>query len=103
MPYQTTWVAAKKDPNRKCYAILPDGYEVASGLFACYQLASKDGTRCAIPENALHFCEKCGWVEGYPNQYKVNTLDSAHLSGQRGEDYHCARCGNHIGFSGVMS
>jgi hypothetical protein len=54
----------------------------------------------------LHWyeCRHCnGWIEGYANQYSVNTLDSSRLAGRRGTEWYCRRCGEQIAFLGMMS
>lgn len=54
--------------------------------------------------NFLHHCERCGgWIDGVPHDFPVNTLEPRRLSGRRGTEFHCRRCGSQIGFSGVMS
>lgn len=49
-------------------------------------------------------CRHCnGWIEGYANQFDVNTLDSSRLAGRRGTEWYCRRCGEQIAFIGLMS
>lgn len=105
MPYIQQWIEPKKNPKLKVYPNLPPDYqEVRGGLTQGCRLANIGGKFFALPEHTLHFCETCGgWVEGACNEYAVNNLDGRHLSGRRGTDYHCARCGGNLGFIGMMS
>ena len=51
------------------------------------------------------FCHHCGgWIEGEPHENEVNTMSPSHpLSGRRGWEFYCLRCGGEIGFSGMVS
>lgn len=49
-------------------------------------------------------CYHCkGFIEGHPNNYSVNTMNSHRLSGRNGRETHCIRCGEQIAFVGMMS
>lgn len=52
----------------------------------------------------FYFCRRCkGWIEGQANTYQVNTLAPHQLAGRSGTEYYCIRCGDEIGFMGMMS
>ncbi len=102
MPYKIAWVEPDKNLNLKVYPYLPDGYvERKELLFQQYRYAT---LRVDSTLESVHYCPECnGWVEGDCNKYEVNTLDGRRLSGRRGTDFHCARCGYKLGFFGMMS
>ena len=107
MPYIQEWVEPKKSLKLKVHIELPSGYlevDKNSSISRQYRMASIGGEPFAIPDKSLHFCDKCnGWINGWPNDYEINTLDGRRLAGRRGTEYHCARCGHKIGFFGMMS
>lgn len=115
MPYKLTWIEPKKNPKLKSFEKLPEGYEESK-----FSLGYKKATKKMDVENIkalkdepfeYHFCdgwnrfakeqEGCGWVEGLPSSYKMNTIQP--LAGRQGEVYHCAKCGVEVGFSGAIS
>lgn len=114
MPFKMKYVEPSKNPKLESWEELPKGYKESSIRLAGYRIASKV---CeveileAIREMPfmLYYCKGnvlqdlpgCGWVEGTPNDYKINTL--APLAGRRGTEYYCAKCGAKIGFIGVIS
>ena len=55
-------------------------------------------------EHYAYYCGNCkGWIMGEPNDYYINNLAPEHLAGRRGHDYYCRRCGENVGFSGIVS
>lgn len=49
-----------------------------------------------------HFCPRCdGWVEGYPVERRINTLEL--LSGRQGKAEYCARCNYELAFRGAVA
>lgn len=100
MPYIQKWEWAEpdKDESLEVYKDLPDGYqEKSQRVLRPYRHAERDWEE-------MYYCDGCeGWILDWPNEYPCNTLNTSHLSGKQGRDYHCRRCGRHLGFSGVMS
>jgi len=100
MPYRQSWFDAPKNMSLTVHKELPDGIPEQKLSF---------GTREAWGTvngefKTFHFCRYCGgWIEGHANQYEVNTLNASQLSGRQGTEYHCQRCGERIGFMGMVS
>jgi hypothetical protein len=93
------WVKGDAEPG---LAVLPEPPEdcripgIGSGF------GGPDEVRSADFKRHFHRCHWCeGWIEGRANQSGVNTLGP--LSGRRGTEYNCRRCGREIGFAGMMS
>lgn len=102
MPYRQEYFEAPKNLSLPVHKELPDGVEEGRLSFI-HNLKEASGY---IDGHYVwfHFCKRCGgWIEGQPNGYEVNTLSSHQLSGRRGTEYHCCRCGEQIAFSGIMS
>lgn len=52
----------------------------------------------------LYRCPRCnGWIEGLPDRHNVNNWAPHALAGRMGTVEDCARCGEELFFSGVMS
>lgn len=102
MPYRHQWFDAPKDTSLSVLKSLPSDVseDRLNDLFNLKQAAGYvDGQY-----KTFHFCPHCGgWIEGHANQYEVNTLNSGHLAGRRGTEFFCCRCGERIGFFGMMS
>ena len=113
MPYIQTWADPDKNPKLESHSELPVGYEEMENNWG-YKKAIKKMDQDTL--NTLkgkpfeyHYCKgdvlqdlpSCGWVEGLPNEYDVNTLGP--LSGRQGTEYYCAKCGASIGFTGCYS
>lgn len=103
MPYEQRWVPAPTDMSIKVIAgnatSPPDGTTLEDNTFgmAPYPRAVKK-----TPFVKFYHCRQCeGWIEGYPSEFRVNTLGV--LSGRQGVDFHCRRCGDNIGFEGRRS
>lgn len=116
MPYKQIWFDA---PHDMSISVIPGdkdtppaGYVLNGGLYGCPQ-AIRDIAALIqlvqagrkIPEDqpvTLYYCYHCrGWIAGVPGQYHEDNIGL--LSGRRGEVFHCRRCGNEIGFFGMMS
>lgn len=55
-----------------------------------------------VAGKSYHWCDRCnGWIEGEAQEYEVNSLRP--LSGRRGKEYNCRRCGEEIVFVGAVS
>lgn len=94
MPYETRWVPAPSDLS------LPVLTEPPEGATDWPSLGGPKEVR--LGHRHFYHCRDCGgWIEGHPNEYRVDTL--APLSGRRGTEYFCLRFGQEIGFSGLMS
>lgn len=105
MPMRWIYEDAPQDMSLTVHKELPAGVSEHQQIFANHREAS--GTEMVDGEvtfHKFHHCPKCdGWIEGWPNQYNVNTLEPSHLAGRQGREYHCRRCGYEIGFIGRMS
>lgn len=100
MPYRTVYEPASKDPSIEVVQELPEGIEEKRNL-GNYRMARGSGDRYF---EEYTYCRHCGgWVKSHANMYSVNTTNSHSLSGRNGQDFHCARCGERIGFMGMMS
>jgi hypothetical protein len=102
MPYRNQWFDAPKDTSLIVHKELPEGVEV-DRLSFIHNLREASGYVNGR-YTFFTFCKRCGgWIEGHANEYEVNTLNSSRLSGRRGTEYHCCRCGEQIAFMGMMS
>lgn len=102
MPYRNQWFDAPKDMSLTVHKELPEGVHEDSLRFL-HNLKEASGYT-GLYYVTFHFCKHCGgWIEGHANEYEVNTLNSSRLSGRRGTEYHCCRCGEQIAFMGMMS
>ena len=102
MPYRRTWFDAPKDMSLKVYKELPEG-AVEGNLSFMHNLKEASGYVNG-QYMFFHFCRHCGgWIEGHANSFEVNTLNSRQLSGRRGTEFYCCRCGERLAFSGIMS
>lgn len=100
MPYRQVYEPAPKNMSLKVIEQLPEGYEEDRLFsFAGVKVYRKSGSY-----DYLTKCHRCkGFIEGLPNEFQVNTLDTRHLAGRQGTEYYCQRCGSEIGFIGMMS
>lgn len=97
MPYETQYVPAPRDLT---LPVLPQPPVEAVIHRAADWNAPYDTARA--PSRWFYKCRHCdGWIEGHAGSYRENTL--APLSGRSGTAYHCIRCGEEIGFSGMVS
>lgn len=95
MPWESHWVPAPKNLALPVLVELPEGVEEYPAFGDVVRRASGIGRR-------FYLCKRCkGWIEGDPTQSRVDTL--APLSGRRGVETYCIRCGEEIAFSGLMS
>ena len=54
------------------------------------------------PFKQAYYCENCNaWVVSTPRMRMVDTIGV--LSGRKGYEFYCCRCGHEIGFSGYVS
>lgn len=101
MPYYMHYEPPPTNMGMKVHKELPVGVRERERLLS--HLREADG----IVNDAwleFHFCPDCdGWIEGHAQEFKVNTLDGGRLSGRRGTEYFCRRCGYQIAFMGIMS
>lgn len=100
----------KLEPDLQCFAELPEGYTISKlGLFYSKAVKVVD-----LPEikhlpfsmfecrgDTIQSLPGCGWVAADPIEEPINTIRP--LSGRRGTDYICPRCGAKIAFSGCYS
>lgn len=101
MPYRQVYEPASQDMSIEVVQELPEGITERRHSYSGIREARGDGDRYF---EAYTYCRHCdGWVKSSPNMYNVNTLDTRSLSGRSGQDFHCARCGEKIGFMGMMS
>lgn len=102
MPYSLHYEPAPSDMSLPVLKELPDGVTEESFTLGVVREASGKPTEEGWPH--YHFCPHCnGWIEGYPNEFPVNTFAPQHLAGRKGTEYFCRRCGHEIGFLGLMS
>lgn len=103
MPYRQVYEPAPKDMN---LPVIKEGELPAGVEEKRWTLSSLREAAGMVGDEYLvfHFCHWCkGWIPGHANEYRVNTLDSSRLAGRQGQEYYCKRCGQEIGFSGLMS
>lgn len=96
MPYESRWVDPPTDPTLPVLAEPPEGCVPGIGFGGPKEVRT--------PDHRRHFyeCRHCkGWIEGHPHESRVNNLGP--LSGRRGTEFHCVRCGHEVGFTGMMS
>lgn len=104
MPWKQVYEPAPKDMSLKVWREneLPDGTIIETeDLFRNFRAAN-----LWLDDQLQHWyeCRHCGgFIEGHYNQYEVNTLNSYRLSGRKGIEYYCRRCGEQIAFNGWMS
>lgn len=102
MPYRNQWFDAPKDMSLTVHKELPEGVE--EGRFAFVRNMREASGMSGDKYLFFYFCKRCGgWIEGHANEYSVNTLNPSQLSGRRGTEYFCCRCGEQIAFNGMMS
>lgn len=102
MPYRMVYEEPPKDPSLPVITELPEGYKEPELRWAGYREARHEARPYGM--KVYYHCPHCkGWLEGHPNGYGVNTLDTSRLAGRRGTEYFCKRCGWEVGFSGIMS
>lgn len=101
MPYKLVHFDAPKDMTLPVFSSLPEGFVEERDVLLTVNRIAQNGM---FPRSFMYHCHWCdGWIQGEPNEFKVNTLESEHLAGRRGIEYYCCRCGREIGFSGMMS
>jgi len=102
MPYRQSWFDAPKNMSLTVHKELPIGIHESNGGWI-NNLREAAGYNLD-EHKTFHFCSHCGgWIEGHANEYSVNTLNSSQLSGRKGIEYFCCRCGEQIAFNGMMS
>lgn len=102
MPYRNQWSDAPKDMSLPVLKELPEG--VAEGRLAFIHNLKEASGYVDGHYVFYTFCKRCGgWIEGHANSFSVNTLNSSQLSGRKGTEYFCCRCGEQIAFMGMMS
>lgn len=94
MPY--VWVPEKRRIALAVYPELPSGYVEVRFPFSVYREARTSDWEY------MYFCSRCqGWLKGHPHTHEENTL--APLSGRSGWVWECQRCGEELGFEGIIS
>lgn len=101
MPFISTWIPA---PSDESIPVVQGDEKTPPGGFC-----SDDIHVGGVPEVVSHgpflrmyhcrFCE--GWIDGEPTEFRINTLGV--LSGRRGSEFYCRRCGQELAFFGMMS
>lgn len=100
MPYRQQYVPAPRNMKLTVYKELPKPFvEEEKDWLRGYRTARDSDY------HMMYFCDhECkGWIEGHPNQYRVNTLEPTRLAGREGYEYYCLRCDEEIAFFGMMS
>jgi hypothetical protein len=95
VPYKQVWFDPPSDSSIPVLAELPEGVrEFMPGMV--------DPPEASGNRQRYYKCRYCkGWIPGIPRDYQVNTL--APLSGRKGVETYCIRCGKEISFCGMMS
>lgn len=100
MPWETVWRPPRVDDTLAVWPgdhhHPPDGY-ILDGLVIGPLTAHRSS-----PYGCVYLCCQCGgWIEGHADEYQVNDLGP--LSGRRGTEFYCRRCGAEVGFFGMMA
>lgn len=105
MPWQQHWVEAQKNLNLPVFKELPLGLVREKSDFLYPFERAGQPTQGGYIRCTHYYCDRdCkGWIEGFPNEYEVNTLAPYQLAGRQGTEWYCIRCGEQIGFLGVVS
>jgi hypothetical protein len=104
MPWKLHFEEAPKNLNLTVYKELPLGLVIKSDWLRSFKIAGKPTPGGWVSETHCYCNRDCqGWIEGIPNEYKVNTLAPHQLAGRQGTEYYCLRCGEQIAFFGVVS
>lgn len=98
MPYELRWVDPPTNPH---LPVLADA-DLPDGLVPGLSLGGPEERRTPDRKQTFYRCRNCkGWIEGRAHESCVNAL--APLSGRRGTEFHCIRCGHEVAFTGMMS
>jgi len=109
MPWKHVFEPNPSDNSLNVLKTLPDGFEETSG-WGGFKTASRrmedllEQKKQGVPldHRMFYTCQFCkGWIEGRPYEYQENTIGP--LCGRKGYVSSCIRCGNEIGFSGMVS
>lgn len=100
-PYNYHWQPPEKHLSLKVHKKLPKGFTQEMSF----------GNDVKEARNAkyehMYFCphRECnGWIDGLPTEHEVHTMSQHHpLSGRDGTEYYCHRCGQEIGFIGMVA
>ena len=102
MSWQYTFVPNPSDENIPVLENPPAGFEISNdrnyktARIPFDQMMESNDTR------DFYYCLHCnGWIEGIPFEHHED--DIGPLCGRRGIVSSCIRCGNEIGFSGMVS
>jgi hypothetical protein len=106
MPYREVWYPAPTNESLPVLSELPTGYEEDRWRMGARQATARFGLdghpHFEAKPRAYHYCHRCGgWVPGEPYTSEVSNLGP--LSGRKGTEYYCRRCGKEIGFVGMVS
>jgi hypothetical protein len=106
MPYHTIWTP---NPHDKSLPVLKDEdlpagvYDLGLTGFFGGHTREKHGTIDGEYVR-FHYCPHCGgWIPGDYYTYQVNNLNTRALAGRSDECSACRRCGEEVGFTGLMS
>lgn len=104
MPYKLVWEPAPENKDIPVLETLPEGLNEKPcwGNYKMAETPLEEVISKKIPWIYYYHCHWCkGWIKGRPNEYREDTIGP--LSGRRGTAFYCIRCGNEIGFSGMVS
>lgn len=111
MPWKQVWEPNPSDDNIPLLKELPPEFKQGDFSWGGVKTASipvdvlirehQEGKK--IPKiTSYYYCDDCkGWIAGYPYEYRED--DIGPLCGRRGTVFSCIRCGNEIGFNGMVS
>lgn len=95
------WDGTLKKPSLVVHADLPEGVVEQPSILR--QTREARGWVNGECKNFYH-CPNCnGWIEGFPNSYRVNNHAPWALAGRMGSVDDCERCGYELDFLGIMS
>lgn len=109
MPWQHVFVPNPSDDKLPVLKKVPKDYEVTGADWSFQRarlpfdkLLEKYKANKNFKERRFYSCRYCkGWIEGEPYEYHED--DIGPLCGRRGDVFSCIRCGNEIGFCGMVS
>jgi len=108
MPWEQVWVPNPSDENIPLHKNPPDNFQQYEGWGCKMARRSvesliedhKQGKE--LDHRTYYYCRECkGWIEGKPTEYHEDNIGP--LCGRRGTVTACIRCGDEIGFCGMVS
>lgn len=109
MPWRHVFEPNPSDSSLPVHKSPPGGFEILGGWggfktarFPFDKVIELANNKQEWDEREFYHCRNCdGWIEGKPYEYKENSMGI--LCGRRGTTSSCNRCGDELGFSGMVS